>query len=272
MDGIVIDIDPVAFQIGSLEIRWYGIAIAAAVISAMLIAAHEGKKKGILSQDIYSLAIWVVLGGIVGARLFHVLDNFSYYASNPIQMFQFQGLAIWGAVAGGGIAAIIFARMKHIPMLRLADTLVPALLVGQIIGRIGCIINGDAYGGVTGLPWGFIYTHPDAIIPNSLSGVPTHPYPVYEMLWNGAVLLVILGLRSRFKIDGMLFLSYLSLYAVGRLILTFVRQESELFWNLQQAQILAIIAFTASIGMFLFLRYSSRKGDQGIILAGRRTA
>ena len=255
MNGIVINIDPIIFHLGAFELRWYGLAIMLAVVAAVLITAHQGKKKGIATEEIYSMALWVVIAGMVGARLFHVIDQWEYYAGNPLQMLQFQqgGLAIWGALVGGGVATVAYTRIRHIPLGRLADSLAPALLTAQMIGRIGCIINGDAYGGVTSLPWGFIYTHPNALIPSNLFGLPTHPYPVYEIIWNVIALLVILRLGRRFKKDGLVFLSYLSLYSLGRFVLTFVRQENIVLWGLQQAQIIAVFALIASLIALMYL-------------------
>lgn len=265
MNGIVINVDPVLVQLGSIEIRWYSIFIAIAVIAALIIATHEAKRKQISSDIVYSIAAWAIIGGILGARLFHVIDHFGYYTRNPSQIFGFEGLAIWGALAGGAVMVIAYSRIKRISLGTIADIIVPGLLVAQIIGRFGCIVNGDAYGGITDLPWGFIYNHPNASIPNNLMGLPTHPYPVYEILWNVAILSLIYKLRNRFRIDGLLFLTYLSLYSVGRFLLTFVRMENEFILGLQQAQIIAIglILVSAVIAVYLSKR---KNGSEAIRL------
>lgn len=255
MNGIVISIDPVIFHLGMFELRWYSLAILLAIVAAIVIMARRAKKKGIDSGEVYTLAVWVVISGIVGARLFHVIDRWDYYSQYPGQILQFQqgGLAIWGALVGGGIALAVYARLRHLPLVKLFDALAPAMLTAHIIGRFGCIVNGDAYGGLTDLPWGFIYVHPGAMIPPELVGVPTHPYPVYEQLWNALGLGLVLYLGRHIKKDGVLILTYLMLYSMARFFLTFVRQETITAWGLQQAQIIALAVFFVALGMMIYL-------------------
>lgn len=255
MNGIIINIDPVLLHLGPFELRWYSLTIILAIVAAIAISVRRGRKKGIDSDTIFSIGFVGVIAGIVGARLVHVVDHWDHYMADPGQILQIQqgGLAIWGGLAAGSIAVLLYSRMKHIPLGRLADTLAPGLLVAHIIGRIGCIINGDAYGGFTDVPWAFIYTHPGALIPATHFGVPTHPYPVYEMLLNGLGLLLVLWIDRRYRIDGLAFLGYLSVYSLGRFVLTFVRQENITLWGLQQAQIIALLVLAASLTAMVYL-------------------
>ncbi len=254
MNGIIININPTILHFGHFEIRWYSLIVMLAILAAIVTAIYEGKKKGISSETILSLAPWVVFGGVIGARLFHVVDKWDYYAVNPFQAFALWqgGLAIWGAMTGGGITAIIYARLKHIPVGRLGDVLVPAILVAQIIGRFACIIDGDAVGAATTLPWGFTYVNPGAMVPSGLLGVPVHPYPVYDQLWNLVGLAIALKLRRHLKTEGLLFLIYLSIYATGRFVFSFVRQENIWFWGLQEAQVIAVSIFVISLAAIVY--------------------
>jgi phosphatidylglycerol:prolipoprotein diacylglycerol transferase len=254
VNGIVINIDPVALRFGAFEIRWYTLAVMAGVVAALLVIFRQARKKGVPAAEIQSAAVWVLIAGILGARFFHILDHWSYYMTNPRLILGFQGLAIWGAMFGGGLALVIFSWRKHLPIGRVFDIVVPGLLVAQIIGRFGCIVNGDAFGGLTSLPWGFIYINPGAMIPASLFGLPTHPYPVYEQIWNGLTLLAIWRLGRIYKRDGLIFFSYLIFYSIGRMLLTLVRQETIVFWGIQEAQAIALFVLPISI-ISIFLIY-----------------
>ena len=268
MNGIVINIDPTIFRLGHFMLNWYGIIVILAIIAATAISLREGKRKGISSEVIYSMAPWVLIGGIVGARLFHVIDRWDYYAGNPAQIFFVWqgGLAIWGALAGGALGVLIYTKIKHLGLGRLTDALVPGFLVGQIIGRFACIIDGDAVGSATTLPWAFTYINPNAMVPSGLLGVPVHPYPVYDQLWNLVGLAVALKLRRHLKTDGLLFLIYLSIYAVGRFVLTFVRQEKIWFWGLQEAQIIALFIFFVSLAAIVYTARMRRAQVESVII------
>src|SRR3972149_7279136 len=137
MNGIVINSAPVAFQLGHFEVRWYSLAIMLAVVAAVLVTIYRARKKGIFAGEILSLTAWVLVAGILGARLFHVIDHWDHYINNPQEILGFQGLAIWGALIGGGLALVIYSWRKRLPLGTMVDIVTPGLLVAQIIGRFG---------------------------------------------------------------------------------------------------------------------------------------
>jgi phosphatidylglycerol:prolipoprotein diacylglycerol transferase len=181
------------------------------------------------------------------------------------------GLAVWGGLITGGLAALVAARRHSLPIPRLADATVVGLIVGQMIGRVGCIVNGDAYGGPTSLPWGLIYVNPDAMLPDALRGVPTHPYPIYEILWDFFLLGLLLVLRRHPLPHGLLFSIYAVGYSLGRFSLSFLRQEAVVLWGLQQAQLVALVLLLAAMSGIAVLRWSrARAGASAPRLASER--
>jgi len=130
---------------------------------------------------------------------------------------------------------------------KVADAAARGMLLGQAAGRLACIPNGDAVGAPATVPWAFIYTNPAALVPPEWLGVPLHPYPVYEMLFDLALLVVLWRLRDTLKRDGVLFLVYVVAYSAGRFLLTFYRVELVWFWGLQEAQVFSLLSFALAL-------------------------
>ncbi len=267
MQGIVINVDPIALAVGPFAIRWYGLAVVAAITVGLAIGVAEARRRGLDVEQVYNLGIVAVLAALVGARLAHVIDYFGYYAANPLAAFALYegGLSIYGGVLGGLAAGALYARRAKMPLLVLLDAVAPALILAQSVGRLGCIVNGDAQGAPTDLPWAFTYVNPGALVAEL--GVPGHPYPVYEIIWNLLVLAVLWRLRGSVRVPGVLFLTYAGLYSLGRFFLTFVRQEGEVLWGLQQAQVIALAVLMVAMPAIVYL--SRRPVAQTAGLANR---
>jgi phosphatidylglycerol---prolipoprotein diacylglyceryl transferase len=241
---LTIGIDPVAFTIGSLEVRWYGIMISIGVLSLLLMMLIEAKRLGI-KRDIYSIFFWGVIGGIVGGRLAYVIFYWEDFMANPRQIISFEGLAQNGMVIGIIVAALIYmlaTKMRFATLLTFGDAFAVGAPLALGIGRIGCTLNGCCYGmPAPDLPWAVVYTHPNSIAP---LGIPMHPTQIYHSLWNLIVFAIVWRLRGKFKPEGTLLFFCFSLYAVGNFGVRFLRAEEPVFWGLREAQIaeLAILA------------------------------
>lgn len=250
---ITLDIDPVLLRFGHFAIRWYGVMIALGVLAGLQVALREARRKGIPEDLIYSGLTWAILGGLLGARLFHVIDNWSYYAARPGEIFTLQqsGLAVYGAVFGGLVGVLIYALRRRLSFWRLADTAAIGVPLGQAIGRVGCLINGCNYGLPTTLPWGVIWTSPEAMVP--ATGVAYHPTQAYDLLWALAVFGLLWGLRTRFRADGQAFLAYIALYSAGRFWISFLREDNLIVSGLRQAQLIALISLALAVPLMIWL-------------------
>ena len=250
---ITITIDPILFAIGQFHLRWYSLILTIALLISVWLAVREAGRKGFNKENVADSLIWIVFAGLIGARLFHVIDHWpDEYALNPIRALYIWegGLAIWGGVIGGIFAAAILARVRRWKFPRLLDSFVPALVLVQAIGRVACIITGDAMGKPTNGPFGFAYISPNAMVPQL--GVYYTPTPVYEIVMNLAIFTLLWKLRKKNLPDGILTLIYLSLYSLIRFFVAFTSSYKIIAMGLNQAQIISVLVFAVSIQLLVF--------------------
>ena len=242
---ITISINPVALTLGPVEIRWYGILVALAVLAIVLWVVREVRKGANLSYDtVFTAALVGIPSGIIFSRLLHVVDRWDYYVQNPGQIIGGSGLTAYGAVLGAALGIWVFSKVSKFQFGYFADVTAPGIILSQAVGRVGCTLNGCCYGLPTSLPWGIVYTHPDSLAP---LGIAIHPAQLYELTYNLIVFGILLTLRGRLKPDGSLFLIYLSLYSLWRLGLDFLREGTPFLFGLHQAQVIAIIILAIAI-------------------------
>lgn len=248
---MTIDIDPMLVHLGPIAITWYGLFVAIAVLTGTWLATREARRRGVGAGHVETLVFWVLGGGIVGARLLHVIDKWDYYSSNAgaILAIQNGGLAIGGAVLGGIAAGSFYAWHAGLPLRQLSDAAAPGALLGQAIGRIGCLFTGDAVGRATD-GFGVTYLNPGAMVPQL--GVRYEPVFLYEMAWDLAVLALVWPLRRRLRTDGQLFGLYLLLYGIGKFVLTYLRTEVVWIGGLQEAQLVAAVLVALGLGWIIW--------------------
>lgn len=256
---INIGLDPILLPLGPFSISWHSLFMVIAIVVGVWLPARLAAKAGLSVDRLYCLALWAIPGGIIGARLVHVIDYWSYYSSNPEAILAFWrgGLAIWGGILGGTLTAIIFARISRFPIAGYADLAAPGLILAQAIGRVGDVISGEHISTVTSLPWGVVYTHPNS---PSYGLPPSHPAVGYELLMDLLIFSVLWKLRGRIQGDGAIFLLYLITYSVGRFFLSFPRLDSNtVLLGLNQAQWLSLVVLATALPLLLLQQVSQSK-------------
>jgi phosphatidylglycerol:prolipoprotein diacylglycerol transferase len=245
---------PIVVKLGPIVIRWYGLLIASAVLLGVSLSQYLAKRRYVNPDLISDLSIWLVIGAIPAARLYYVLFQWSEYSQHPERIIAIWqgGIAIHGAIIGGIIAALIFARLKKISFWQLTDLVAPSLILGQAIGRWGNFFNSEAFGRPTDLPWK-LYIPPDHRPVDLVDFEYFHPTFLYESLWNLMVFALLLTLffralskKSSLKI-GTLFLVYGIAYSLGRFWIEGLRTDSLMLGPLRMAQMVSLGGMTLGL-------------------------
>ena len=255
---------PDIFRIGPIVVRWYGLLIASAVLIGVTLSQYLAKRRGVNPELMADLAIWLVIGAIPCARLYYVIFQWQQYAQYPwwyvFAIWQ-GGIAIHGAIIGGTIATLLFARSRKISFWQLADLVAPSLILGQAIGRWGNFFNGEAYGRATDLPWKLAIF--DEIRNRQGEVVEIfrgyfHPTFLYESLWNIGVFILLLslffwGLKNSNRLKtGTIIAVYLIAYSLGRVWIEWLRTDSLMLGPLRIAQVVSLIAI--ALGLIILAR------------------
>jgi phosphatidylglycerol:prolipoprotein diacylglycerol transferase len=255
---IEIGINPVAFSIGPVAIRWYGIMVALGVLVLVLWLFWEVRRGAKISYDtLFTAALLGIPSGIIVSRLLHVIDRW-VYTGHPGPLWSFEGLTIWGAILGAILAVWIYSRFSKFHFGYITDLLVPGLILAQAIGRVGCTINGCCFGAVapSWLPWSVVYTHPESYGYTASLGLPEgigfHPTQVYEIVFLLITFGVLFPLRKRFKPEGSLFLIYLSAYSLWRFGVGFIRDGTSFLFGLHQAQVIGLIVLLIAVPILIW--------------------
>jgi phosphatidylglycerol:prolipoprotein diacylglycerol transferase len=218
----------IAFKLGPLTVHWYGIFVAMGFLAGLWTAARRAKKAGVSPEAVYDFGPWLIVGGIIGARILYVISYWSEeFAAKPfpeIFMIQHGGLVFYGGLIGAILTGVGYLIWKKIPVWKMADIMAPSICVGYFFGRFGCLMNGCCYGRICNLPWAI--TYPATEEPHSVPiGVPLHPTQIYDALLNAAFYVFLAWLFPRRKFDGQIFGIYLIGYAVLRSFVEYFRGD-----------------------------------------------
>jgi len=258
-------IDRYGIHVGELYFRFYGMIIMFGAVLAAILSNRRAKKAGQDPELIWDMLIWLLIAGVLGARIWHIFTpppsmqeqgiTTMYYLTHPLEMLTIWngGLGIPGAVIGGALALFFYTRKHRLNFAQWTDIIAPGLLLAQAIGRWGNFVNQEVYGAPTNLPWK-IYIEPMFRLPEYANVEYYHPLFLYESLWNlaGMLLLVWMGNRFSHKLKfGDVFLGYLVVYPLGRFLLEFLRLDSAQIAGINANQtFMAIIGILAVITLF----------------------
>ena len=255
----------VAFSVGNIDVHWYGIIITLGIVLAVLYVIWRGKYEGISSDDVLDYTIWTVLIGVIGARLYYVLTTlknpltgeWNYHGLRDVIAVWEGGLAIYGGIIGGALAIVLVSIVKKFgkqKLLKMFDMVAPAVMLGQILGRWGNFVNGEAHGYATSenffLRMGLMEYRKMQYY---------HPTFLYESMWNLVGFVLINLLYKKKKFDGQVLLMYLAWYGFGRMFIEGLRTDSLMVGPFRISQVIGFLCFAACTSLLVVFLVRARR-------------
>lgn len=254
----------VFLEVGSLSIYWYGVIIATGLFLGLYLATKESERLGLQKDIMIDLVVFAAPIAILFARIYYVIFEFDAYRGQPWWKFIAVwegGIAIHGALIGAVLTGIVFAKVKKVSFWQIADIAAPSIILGQAIGRWGNFMNQEAHGGPISQA---AYENFHQYLPNfimdqmCINGVMYYPTFLYESIWNIIVFTILILMRKYNPLRGEIFLSYITLYSVGRVFIEGLRTDSLYFGPLRQAQLLSIVLIVGAIIIIIIRRKSGQ--------------
>ncbi len=269
--------------LGPVTIHYYALCILTGILVAAVWTSNRLSARGGEKGAVLDFTVWAVVLGIVGARLYHVVTHWGYYFNSGRQWWNFMekdaiwniwdgGIAIFGALIGGGVGVLIASRITGIRFWSFADALVPGLLIAQAFGRLGNWFNHELFGGPTTLPWGLEISSNNPAFPVGLQeGTLFHPTFLYEILWNLVGIVILLWIERKLRPRwGTFFGMYLIWYGVGRFFIEGMRLDpSFIFLGLRSNQLTALLAVLVGIAIIIVQRRRHVGLEKNVYLPGR---
>ncbi|HAR7095591.1 TPA: prolipoprotein diacylglyceryl transferase [Staphylococcus aureus] len=256
--GIVFNyIDPVAFNLGPLSVRWYGIIIAVGILLGYFVAQRALVKAGLHKDTLVDIIFYSALFGFIAARIYFVIFQWPYYVENPSEIIKIWhgGIAIHGGLIGGFIAGVIVCKVKNLNPFQIGDIVAPSIILAQGIGRWGNFMNHEAHGGPVSRAFLEKLHLPNFIIENMyINGQYYHPTFLYESIWDVAGFIILVNIRKHLKLGETFFL-YLTWYSIGRFFIEGLRTDSLMLTsNIRVAQLVSILLILISISLIAYRR------------------
>jgi phosphatidylglycerol---prolipoprotein diacylglyceryl transferase len=253
---------PIILRLGPITIYSYGLMMALGFIAGDLLLSHECRRRGFKSELGTAIVVWGAVGGLAGARIYDVFDNWSTYIAHPASIiFSGAGFIWYGGLIGGIIATWLVVRYYRVSFLTAADMCAAPLVLGMAFGRMGCLLSGDGDWGLPSkMPWAMAYPHAivgwgpetvlkldshDNLVSGYYPGVRVHPTPIYEAILYVAIFCFLWSIRKKVSLEGELLYLYLILGGAARFMVEFVRINPRVLAGLSEAQIISLIMIVA---------------------------
>ena len=250
---------PILFEAGSLTIYSYGVLLAAAYLLGLQFALIRARSRGLPSQQVMDLGIWIIISALVGAKLLLLIVDFDQFTANPRDLLSLarSGGVFYGGLIAAVVVALIYLRRHHMPLWTTTDVFAPGIALGHIVGRLGCLLAGCCFGRPATVPWAITFTDPVARANvGTPLGIPLHPTQLYEAGAEALILLFLLAFERRGRpFPGRTFWTYMLLYGVSRFAVELFRGDRRgmVFDVLSTSQFVSVLLVPLSIVMLILL-------------------